>query len=119
VSAVRTGQLLLKCPPEERRQEMTEIARVLEDAFGPLAGSSRMDSPGAFALDVFMDNPGTTPLVENALIRDSEDWNPVEDMDVGPTGFVLSLMPSDHHWSRRSLFPVKMLRLRRRHRSAR
>jgi hypothetical protein len=90
-------QLLLKCPPEERWQEMTEIARVLEDAFGPLAGSPRMDSPGTFAQDVFVDNPGTRLLVENALSRDSEDWNPVEEMDVGPMGLVLSLMPSDHH----------------------
>ncbi len=34
--------------------------------------------------------------IPNALSRDSEDWNPVEDMDAAPAGFVLSLMPSDH-----------------------
>jgi hypothetical protein len=85
-------QLLLNCPLEQRELEMREVERMLRDA-GIEAGSPRRESLALFAWDLFHDNPGTWPLVLNALSQ-PKAWNPVED-DAGPADMVARLMPGD------------------------
>jgi hypothetical protein len=88
-------RLLLKSSPQEREDQMREIERLLEESLGPVAGSFRRESPALFAADLFQENPGTSPLVANALTQHSKDWDPVES-SAGPADLVASLLPSDH-----------------------
>jgi hypothetical protein len=88
--------LLLRTPEDEREYQMSEIDRLLWEAFGSAVVPGRRDSPQAFATDVFQENPATLPLVENALEKSqgNPDWRPASET---PDDLVASLLPSDHH----------------------
>lgn len=89
--ADKMERLIRTTPPEERPYQMKECERLLEDA-GFLIGSPRNETPRAFAQDLFLTNPGTTPLVQQAI---KMQFNP-ESAET-PDDLILRLLPSDGH----------------------
>ena len=89
------GDLLSRSHPGNREYQMREVERLLREA-GLQAGSPRRDDPRTFASDLFHENPGTSPLVQQALqkAQGNPNWSPASET---PDDLVASLLPSDHH----------------------
>jgi hypothetical protein len=93
--AGRLGDLLSLSHPSQHLYYMAEVERLLREA-GLEAGSPRRDDPRTFASDLFQENPGTYPLVADALqkAKGNPNWSPASET---PDDLVASLLPSDQH----------------------